>query len=245
MFYNVVFVLGVSCFCPERSDIGLDTTRYLAALEELNSGPAPTKWDTLVSKLTPESFEEDTLLASAHLFLKDVEYALQEIDSSVTIPLWDAKSDGRVFSSSRFGISPSPEECINSIPLSGFKHKDGTCLKRQQLGRNLRLFTTLDRIPLNKRMLFNQASTRLLEMLTVTVFQSLDPMYTIEDPLFLSILARLNEAWQAFLIKSIHQPKKSLYGDDMEWIDTLIIEPWGLTTAEVVQAYLTSCEASV
>ncbi|KAJ9058630.1 hypothetical protein DSO57_1010423 [Entomophthora muscae] len=202
LIYNLLLVPGVSCFCRERNDIRLDSTRYLAALRQLNSGPAPTTWHKLISHLTPDSFNETLIFETTHQLLNHVEDALQEIDSSVTIPFWSTESSDIVFSASRFGAATSPYTCMFSIPLSEFKHKDGTCLKRRTL--DLDFFKTLNHIPPTTKgiKLFQLASAKILEALAQIIFQSRDVTEALDDPLFLSVLARLDAARDQFLMRN-------------------------------------------
>ncbi|KXN69933.1 Di-copper centre-containing protein [Conidiobolus coronatus NRRL 28638] len=66
--------------------------RYLNAVNKLNEGPRPTKWDTFARKhiqYYPQVHRTPYFLVWHRFFLHEVEEELRKIDPEVRIPYWD------------------------------------------------------------------------------------------------------------------------------------------------------------
>ncbi|KAJ9086305.1 hypothetical protein DSO57_1005583 [Entomophthora muscae] len=105
--------------------------RYVKAVNKLNSGTRPTRWDTYANKHIQyyTSVHWTPLFLAWHrLYLHSVERALQTIDPEVTIPYWDWSQYAQhprldpVLSNRLFGGSGSGHETSGCVTTGLFRN---------------------------------------------------------------------------------------------------------------------------
>ncbi|KAI0237741.1 hypothetical protein L0F63_007257, partial [Massospora cicadina] len=132
------------------NDLGdKERTRLFAAINKLNRGPRPNKWDDFAT-IHVENFDlchrTEMFLIWHRLFVFKFEEALREIDPTVSLPYWDwtvasqDPSKDRVFSRDNFGgngirgNSCVPDGVFKHFKVRGYDQVDGfrgeVCLKR-------------------------------------------------------------------------------------------------------------------
>ncbi|KAK9761323.1 hypothetical protein K7432_013859, partial [Basidiobolus ranarum] len=117
---------------------------FIKAVQDLHTGPAPTKYDELANihaTYFSEAHNNAAFFPWHRKFIKDFELALQKQNPNVQLPYWDWSLDSQspaesgIFSSDFFGGNgdSSNNYCLTDGPFAGWtmNYPDVHCLKRQ------------------------------------------------------------------------------------------------------------------
>jgi tyrosinase len=194
---------------PERN-------AYFAAVHQLHSGPAPTKYDQMVKiHLDATDYAHNTayFLPWHRGYLRTYEKALQAIDPSVCVPYWNWSVDSQapeyspVFTEGYFGTNGGADGCVADGQFKGWQVNTPQphCLKRKwKYGDNLGAFHSYEGV--NK--IVTQSSSydsfrSRLESLAhptphINIGGDMAEMYSPNDPIFWSHHAYIDYVWTQY-----------------------------------------------